>query len=117
MKKIIWFAWIGLALWLGGCSSVKTEFYDKDGKITQRVEDSRCVVQSHSVVLGLDVEVFDFMGTGGSSPTKIRLGYICADINITPYGMASEFSKDYENVLWGTNKFTTTDKAYMVIGK
>lgn len=109
MKKILALS----SLLLAGCTSVSETIttYDKDGKIITTIEkrDGRCTVQSHVTVLGIDLEIFDFLGNGASSPSKIRIGYISTDNQVTPVGYEAESKKIYDNIL-GDDKITVQQK-------
>lgn len=80
-----------------GCSSCETTTtYNADGSVASVSErDGRCIVQSHSTVFGLDLQLFDVLFNGQSSPTKIRLGYISSDQQVTPLGGEAKLSKEY----------------------
>ncbi len=82
--------------WLlsSGCSGVSLKTIDKGGTVTY-YEDNSCTVQSSATVLGLDVQIFDFMGSSSSSPQKIRLGYVSSQQQVTPKGVSANISKLY----------------------
>ncbi len=81
MKKLIPFMLLGL---LSGCATIPQN-------------ERGYTVQSHTVVLGLYIPIFDFLG--GQSPTKLALGYITHDMQIVPEGVSASQEKLYEGVL------------------
>jgi len=82
------------ALILTGCSGISLKTIDKDG-VTTYYKDNSCIVQNSSTVFGLDLQIFDVLGSGGSSPTKIRFGYVSTQNQITPKGASSSLTKEY----------------------
>ena len=90
-KMIIMMGLMGLM----GCSGVSVKTVSKDG-ITTYTNDNRCVVQSSATVLGLDIQVFDLLATGNSSPQKIRLGYVTSQQQVTPINTSAELTKEYD---------------------
>lgn len=59
--------------------------------------DKSWTVQDNSTVFGIDVAFFDLMA-GGTSPQKVRLGYINNALQITPQGESSHMKKTYTDV-------------------
>lgn len=76
-----------------GCSGISVKTIDKEGNVTYNA-DNRCTVQSSVTVLGIDVQVFDFMGNS-SSPQKVRIGYVSSQQQVTPNGNKSSITKTY----------------------
>lgn len=79
---------------LSGCSSVSTITTAPDGTTIEQ-RDGRCIIQSHCTVVGVDLQVFDVLFNGQSSPTKVRFGYVSSDQQITPIGAEASLSKKY----------------------
>jgi hypothetical protein len=97
-RMLVRVAFVLLALaFASGCSSCETTtVYREDGSVLSVSErDGRCIVQSHSTVFGLDLQIFDVLFNGQSSPTKVRLGYISTDQQVTPLGGEAQLSKEY----------------------
>lgn len=93
MKKTL--ALIGLGLLMSGCATIPNG-------------ERGYTVQSHTVILGLYVPLFDFAGSG--QMPKLALGYITNDLQITPEGATATQTKIYENVL-GDNEVTSQQEA------
>lgn len=90
---------VSAVLLLTGCSGTigKDTYLDNSGNVVRTTEtrDNRCTVQNSVTVLGIDLQIFDFMGSGSSSPSKVRLGYISGQQQVTPLGAKADLTKTY----------------------
>ena len=95
MKKTMLLAIAGLGLAMSGCATIPNG-------------ERGYTFQSHTVILGLYVPLFDL--AGGQAAPKLALGYVTNDTQITPEGATASQTKIYENVL-GDNEITSQQEA------